>query len=645
MSDTEEAANVVIRPDAPVVSGRNSSSPSPYETSPYETSPYASGNEEWQGVAAEDTDDVSAHVGAHLAKRSRQLLMSLMRPHRGLVTAMVALVLVEQASFMVGPLIVAYGIDSAVPALAAGNGFPLTLTIASYIGSGILNAAAKATFVRVIAALTQAMLLDVRGRIFDHSQELSVSFHEKYTSGRVISRMTSDLDTLQDLAAEGLDGLISGILSVVGISVVLLVLDVPLGLIALAAVIPIAFCTRWYQRVSRVIYRRTRRVIAALIVQFTETMNGFKAVISFRREARNTRIFRAVNDDYARANGDGYVALAQYSPTIRLIGNFTLTVVMVVGALRVVDGAIEVGLLAAFLLYVRRMYDPLEELAMFYNSFQSASAALEKISGLLEEQPTVAEPTAPQPIGEIAGRVAFSGVTFGYNPVALVLQHLDLEIPAGQTVALVGATGAGKSTLAKLIARFYDPASGTVTLDGVDIAQLANSDLRRGIVMVTQEAFLFSGPVADNIALGRPSATRTEIEAAADTVGVGAFIRSLPDGFDTDVHKRGSRLSAGQRQLVSFARAFLADPAVLILDEATASLDIPSERAVQDALQRVLHGRTAVIIAHRLSTVEIADRVLVMDDGRIVEDGPPKQLIAAGGQFAGVHAAWRESLA
>jgi ABC-type multidrug transport system fused ATPase/permease subunit len=599
---------------------------------------------EWRGVAAEEVDELSAHTGARLAARSRRLLRSLIRPHRGKALAMIALVIVEQASFMIGPLLVAYGIDSAVPALVHGDGWPLTVAVGGYLVAGVVNAATRAAFVRVTAVLAQAMLLDIRGRVFDHSQELSVSFHEKYTSGRVIARMTSDLDTLQDLAAEGLDSLISGILSVGVISVVLLVLDPPLGLIALAAGIPIALCTKWFQKVSRTIYRRSRRVVAALIVQFTETMNGLRAVKSFRREARNRAIFGALNTDYARANGDGYVVIAKYSPGIHLIGNVTLTVVMLVGALRVMDGAIAVGVLAAFLLYVRRMYDPLEELAMFYNAFQSASAALEKISGLLEEQATVPEPAAPQPIGEIAGEVTFSGVEFSYAPGVPVLHELNLTIPAGQTVAIVGATGAGKSTVAKLLARFYDPTEGAVLLDGVDVSQLSTADLRRGVVMVTQESFLFSGPVADNIAIGRPSATRAEIEAAADAVGAGAFIRALPEGFDTDVHKRGGRLSAGQRQLVAFARAFLADPAVLILDEATASLDIPSERAVQAALGRVLHGRTAVIIAHRLSTVEIADRVLVMADGRIVEDGPPRELIARGGTFADVHAAWRASL-
>jgi ATP-binding cassette subfamily B protein len=293
------------------------------------------------------------------------------------------------------------------------------------------------------------------------------------------------------------------------------------------------------------------------------------------------------------------------------------------------------------------MYDPLDELAMFYNTYQSAAAALEKLSGLLEEVPAVPEPTDPTTVGdgvEVTGRVRFEGVTFSYTPATPVLPLFDLDIPAGQTLAMVGATGAGKSTMAKLLARFYDPTGGRVLLDGTDIARVASTSLRRHVVMVTQESFLFSGTVADNIALGRPSASRAEIEQAADAIGAGQFIRALPAGFDTDVRKRGGRLSAGQRQLVAFARAFLADPAVLILDEATASLDIPAERAVQRALRTVLHGRTAVIIAHRLSTVAIADRVLVMEHGRIVEDGAPADLITGSGAYASLHAAWRESL-
>ncbi|GGL88671.1 ABC transporter ATP-binding protein [Nakamurella endophytica] len=622
------------------LSGADPGASAPVDTAPEDT---------WRGVATEELSEselsgLGSEVGARMRARSRRLLRSLLRPQRRRVVLAAVLVVVSELAFLAGPLIVAYAIDTAVPALARGDGRPLVLSTIGYLAAGVLNAVTKAGFVRVSARAAQAVLLDLRGRVFDHSQALSLSFHERYTSGRVISRMTSDLDTLNELTSEGLDGLISGVLTVLGISVTLLVLDLPLGLIALASFLPIALLTRWFQRRSRSIYRRTRTAIAALIVQFTETMNGLRAVLSFRREQRNLEIFRRSNAENCEANGDGLVVLAHYAPSVRMVGNLSLAAVMVVGAVQVVHGSVEIGVLAAFLLYVRRMYDPLDELAMFYNAYQSAGAALEKLSGLLEEVPSVPEPTDPVPAPELRGRVTFEAVEFGYHPSVPVLPRLDLEIQAGQTVAVVGATGAGKSTLAKLVARFYDPTAGRVLLDGIAVDRLAGADLRRAVVMVTQESFLFSGSVADNIALGRPSATRAEIEHAADAIGAGPFIRQLPDGFDTDVRKRGGRLSAGQRQLVAFARAFLADPAVLILDEATASLDIPSERAVQQALRTVLRGRTAVIIAHRLSTVSIADRVLVMDHGRVTEDGSPAELVRGTGAYARLHDAWRDSL-
>ena len=465
-------------------------------------------DDEWRGVASEDAEEISAAAGIKLQARSRRLLSSLLRPHRRLIAVIGLVVVLDQALFLVGPLIVAYGIDTAVPALIAGNGAPLVFTALAYLGAGLGGAGTKAAFVLLSARVSQAVLLDLRGRVFDHSQELSLSFHEKYTSGRVISRMTSDLDSLTDLADEGLDGLISGLLSVVVISGALLVLDLPLGLIALAAFLPIFVLTRWFQRVSRVIYRRTRGAIAALIVQFTETMNGLRAVVSFQRESRNAEIFDRFNQQNAIANGDGLVALAKYTPGVRIVGNLSLAAVMIIGAIRVIDGSMEIGMLAAFLLYVRRMYDPLDELAMFYNSYQSAAAALEKISGLLEELPAVPAPVDPVRVGAFAGDVRFAGVEFAYTPEVPVLARFDLHIPAGQTVALVGATGAGKSTLAKLLARFYDPTEGTVLLDGVAVDRVDDDDLRRGVVMVTQESFLFSGSVAHNIALGRPEASR-----------------------------------------------------------------------------------------------------------------------------------------
>jgi ATP-binding cassette subfamily B protein len=379
-------------------------------------------------------------------------------------------------------------------------------------------------------------------------------------------------------------------------------------------------------------------------VQFVETMTGIRAVKAFRSEKRNDAEFGELVEGYRATNGRTIQLFGIFDPGLVLIGNVALAMILLVGGLRVATGSLAVGVLLAALLYARQFFSPAQDMAMFYNSYQSAAAALEKISGVLEERPSVPDPTRPIDLRRANGTVTFDAVQFAYQKGRVVLPTFDLELPAGQTVALVGSTGAGKSTLAKLISRFYDPTSGTVSLDGVDLRALHPKDLRRAIVMVTQEAYLFSGTVADNIALGKPDATRDEIVRAAQAVGAHDFIESLPAGYDTEVNKRGGRVSAGQRQLLSFARAFIADPVVLILDEATASLDIPSERLVQEGLQTLLADRTAVIIAHRLSTVAIADRVLVMEHGVIVEDGPPDELIAGTGRFAQLHAAWRESL-
>ena len=391
-------------------------------------------------------------------------------------------------------------------------------------------------------------------------------------------------------------------------------------------------------------FRQTRVASARLIVQFVETMTGIRAVKAFRKEKRNEKEFGAVVENYRDVNAKVIQLFGIFDPGLMFIGNVSLAIVLLVGGFRVADGTLAIGALLAALLYSRQFFSPAQDMAMFYNSYQSAAAALEKISGVLEETPSVLDPTTPIDLWSAKGEMTFDSVSFAYRPDAVVLPKFELSIPAGQTIALVGSTGAVKTTLAKLMSRFYDPTDGRVLLDGVDLRRLHPKDLRRAIVMVTQEAYLFSGTVADNIALGKPDADREEIIRAAKAVGAHEFIESLPKGYDTDVNKRGGRVSAGQRQLLSFARAFLADPVVLILDEATASLDIPSERLVQEALQTLLSDRTAVIIAHRLSTVAIADRVLVMEHGRIVEDGTPRDLIGGTGRFAKLHAAWRDSL-
>ena len=430
----------------------------------------------------------------------------------------------------------------------------------------------------------------------------------------------------------------------------MLLLDWRLALIVMAGFPPLIWLSAWFRRESAIAYRQTRTTIASVIVQFVETFGGIRAVQAFRREQRNEEIFSALNQANAEANLRSSRLLAIYFPGVTLVANLAIGAVLLYGGLRVIDHQMQVGVLVTFLLYLQRFFDPLIDLSQFYSSFQSAGAALEKISGVLDEPPSVAEPEHPAPLptdGTHAspGRsVTFDAVRFGYRK-STVLPDLSLTIPAGQTVALVGATGAGKTTIARLMARIYDPLDGRVLLDGVDLRQLDDRTLRHEVVLITQENFLFTGSVADNIELGKPGASRAEVVAAATAIGAHAFISALPGGYDEAVGKSGGRLSAGQRQLISFARAFLAAPAVLVLDEATSLLDIPSERLVQDALQRILAGRTAVIIAHRLSTVAIADRILVLNHGRIIEDGNPDELMTGHGEYSTLHASWLESLA
>lgn len=457
------------------------------------------------------------------------------------------------------------------------------------------------------------------------------------------------MESLRELLSEGLQELIGVVLSFVSIALVLLWLDLGIGAIATLSFVPLYLMVRTYRRRASVAFTARSTAIAAVIVKFAETMNGIRPVQAFRRERSNDTVFTTLNTRHERANGDAILEMARYVIGSRLIANTAVAGMVLWGAYRVADGTLALGVLAAAVLYLRRLYDPIDRLGMFLNSYESAAASLTKIAGLLAQTPNVPETDRPKELpprsGELPGReVTFDGVRFAYRTGGEVLPTFDLHIPAGRTVAVVGSTGAGKSTLAKLLARFYDPTEGRVLLDGTDLRDLETAELRRGVVMVTQEAFLFSGTVAENIAIGRPDATREEIEHAAKAIGAHDFIAALPDGYDTDVRKRGGRISAGQRQLVAFARALLANPAVLILDEATSSLDVPGERAVQRAMDTVLHGRTAVVIAHRLSTVEIADRVLVMEHGRIVEDGAPAELIGGTGRFAGLHRTWKDSL-
>jgi len=603
------------------------------------TAPDAMSPDQWRGVKDESQPERDA-AGA-LRGPSRRLLRELLRPWRGAIAVLTLVVILQAGAQLLIPVLVGRVLDHGL----TGGGRELWGPLALMAAAIVVQTVTRVTFLRRSGRVGNEILLELRRRLFAQFQRQDIAFHDRYTSGRAVSRITSDVESVQELVMEGLDTVVIAVLTIVGASAIMIGLDWRLALFAFASYPPLALLMRWFARASTSAFRSVRTRSALVIVQFIETMTGIKAVQAFRREARSAQIYDAVAVDYRDANVRAFRVFARAMPGIQFVGNLGIVLVVLGGGWLVIGGDVSVGTMAAFVLYVRMFFDPMQDLSQFISTLQSALTGLEKIAGVLAEPAHVADPVDPVDPGRVGGRVTLDDVRFGYLDDVMVLPGLDLDIPAGQSLALVGTTGAGKTTIAKLVARFYDPQAGAVLLDGYDLRTLDDATLRRNVTLVTQENFIFAGTIADNIAFGRPDASRDEIEDAARVVGAHTFIEAMRDGYDTDTGKRGSRLSAGQRQLIAFARVILANPRVLILDEATSSLDIPTERLVQAALSTILADRTAIIIAHRLSTVEIADRVVVLQHGTVVEDGSPADLVAGDGEFASLHRAWVSSLA
>lgn len=622
---------------------------------------------------AERREELSPQERAQTRERSIALLRQMLRPHRGALALSIISVLLVSGSSAVAPLLIARVLDSSIEPLKQGDASVLLTLLAFFVAATAVTAIFSWVNVAYTVRVSLGVVVYLRKRVFRHAQSLSVSFHERYTSGKVISRLTSDIDTVRSFLDSGISQLAITLLSMVISAVAIFVLDWRIGLLMLAMGVPIYFLTRWFQKAAVPVFRTMRTESAHLTSRFVETFTGIRAVKAFGAEARMRTEYAQASERYRLAVMDSIKIFGVYSPVLMLLGNVFIAGALVLGGYAVLGGTMQIGTLLALVIYANRVFEPVMQLSEFYNMFQSAMSALEKLSSFLAEEPEVAEPEHPheravesavksatEPAAESAPGSSAAGASegvsgtvrgalveldsavFGYTSDRHALKETSLRIEPGTTVALVGATGAGKSTIAKLVARFYDVSSGQVRIDGVDVRQLADVQLRREVLMLTQEVFLFSASILENIRMGNPQASDEQVKAAAKAVGADAFIERLRDGYESQLGRGGITLSAGQRQLVSFARVFLANPRVLILDEATASLDIPSERAVQAALRTVLAGRTALVIAHRLSTVLGADRVLVIHEGSVVEDGSPQQLIASGGRFAAMYASWDE---
>jgi len=580
--------------------------------------------------------------------RKVRWLVRLLRPYRGRVALMLAMLLVETGAGLAPPFLAGKAIDSGIQ---TGDVGALDLIVIAFIATAVIYAVATYAETYLVGWIGTRALQDLRERIFTHLQSMSIGFFSRRSPGVLISRMTNDVEALNQLVTNGLVTVFSSTLTLLGVVVILLALDVKLALVTFVTFPLLAIASVIFRIVSAGTYKATRERIAAVTAYLQETLSGVRVVRSFGQEPRHEAVMTDLNAQNRDVNMRSVYLNASYFPAVELLAAVGTSVILLYGGSQAIDGAIQVGVIVAFVGYLAKFFEPIQELSQLYTTYQQGMAALDKIFDLLDTKPDMVDAPGAIDPGQLRGQIELDGVWFSYSeepepPEAIwALRDVDLRVEPGQTLALVGSTGAGKSTFAKLVARFYDPQRGTVRVDGHDLREVQQRALRRQLGIVPQEGFLFSGSVRENVAFGRPEASLEEIEAALAAVGASEFVAALPEGIETEVGERGVQLSAGQRQLVAFARALLAEPRILILDEATSNVDVRTEKTIERGLERLLHGRTAIVIAHRLSTIRRAGKIVVLEHGRIAEQGTHDELIAAGGVYAGLYGAWSESSA